>query len=86
MDSLVSVGSFSRRQLRCTFTLQATHKSRLIENFTNLESIKAHVKEPAHTIRMQETLARSFDQNLTTSEFHLLNGALSYIFGAQTVL
>ncbi|EJF84026.1 hypothetical protein MCU_00694 [Bartonella elizabethae Re6043vi] len=62
-------------------TLQAAHKSRLIESFTNLEAIKAHVKESAHTIRMQETLARSLDQSLTTSKFHLLNGALSHIFG-----
>ncbi|UNF45786.1 ATP-binding cassette domain-containing protein [Bartonella krasnovii] len=30
---------------------------------------------------MQETLARSLDQSLTTSKFHLLNGALSHIFG-----
>ncbi|WP_280101294.1 ABC transporter transmembrane domain-containing protein [Bartonella rattimassiliensis] len=86
-----------RRQLRHTFTLQAVHQSRFIESFTNLEAIKAHVKEPAHTIRMQETLAHSLDQSLTTSKFHLLNGALSHIFsdlftifiiffGAQAVL
>lgn len=81
MGSLASVGPFLRRQLRRTFTLQAAHKSRLIESFTNLEAIKAHVKESAHTIRMQETLARSLDQSLTTSKFHLLNGALSHIFG-----
>nr|WP_308758048.1 ABC transporter transmembrane domain-containing protein [Bartonella raoultii] len=73
--------SLLRRQLRRTFTLQAAHKSRLIESFTNLEAIKAHVKESAHTIRTQETLARSLDQSLTTSKFHLLNGALSHIFG-----
>lgn len=81
MGSLASVDPFLRRQLRRTFTLQAAHKSRLIESFTNLEAIKAHVKESAHTIRMQETLARSLDQSLTTSKFHLLNGALSHIFG-----
>ncbi len=91
------VGPFLRRQLRRAFTLQAVHKSRLIESFTNLEAIKAHVKESAHTIRMQETLARSLDQSLTTSKFHLLNGTLSHIlgdlftifiifFGAQAVL
>lgn len=81
MGSLAFVGPFLRRQLRRAFTLQAAHKSRLIESFTNLEAIKAHVKEAAHTIRMQETLARSLDQSLTTSKFHLLNGALSHIFG-----
>ncbi|WP_375664723.1 ABC transporter transmembrane domain-containing protein [Bartonella sp. CL162QHHD] len=81
MGSLAFVGPFLRRQLRRAFTLQAVHKSRLIESFTNLEAIKAHVKEAAHTIRMQETLARSLDQSLTTSKLHLLNGAMSHIFG-----
>ncbi|WP_375695109.1 peptidase domain-containing ABC transporter [Bartonella sp. AC90GZZY] len=81
MGSLALVGPFLRRQLRRSFTLQAVHKSRLIESFTNLEAIKAHVKEAAHTVRMQETLARSLDQSLTTSKLHLLNGAMSHIFG-----
>ncbi|WP_375695446.1 ABC transporter transmembrane domain-containing protein [Bartonella sp. AC66GZZY] len=81
MGSLALVGPFLRHQLRRSFTLQAVHKSCLIESFTNLEAIKAHVKEAAHTVRMQETLARSLDQSLTTSKLHLLNGAMSHIFG-----
>lgn len=53
MGFLASVGPFLRRRLRRAFTLQAVHQSRLIESFTNLEAIKAHVKEPVHTIRPQ---------------------------------
>ncbi|UNF42544.1 hypothetical protein MNL01_01565 [Bartonella krasnovii] len=56
MGSLASVDPFLRRQLRRTFTLQAAHKSRLIESFTNLEAIKAHVKR----ICSYNTYARNF--------------------------
>ncbi|ETS14529.1 hypothetical protein Q649_01177 [Bartonella quintana JK 73] len=97
LAALFSIGPFLHHQLRHTFILQA--QSRLIESFTNLEVIKTYVKELAHTIRIQETLARGLDQSRTTSKFHLLNGALShilvtlssfrhfhYFFGAQAVL
>ncbi|WP_034453806.1 hypothetical protein [Bartonella quintana] len=70
LAALFSIGPFLHHQLRHTFILQA--QSRLIESFTNLEVIKTYVKELAHTIRIQETLARGLDQSRTTSKFHLL--------------